>query len=527
MNSGRIVCAVLAGLCVASVFMPSGVPSESTTRSTSPMTSLRGLMNSSWPMLAHDISHSGRSNYSTINTTNIIKWKFPTSGTVWGSSPVIDNSGIIYFADEGLYAVYPNGTLKWKYGSFNCETTPAINWDGTIYVGTSHGSANGIYAINSNGTFKWRYITGNNVESSPVIGTDGTIYCGDSNGYINALYPNGTLKWRYRTGLDIYSSPAIGTDGIVYCGSHDHKLYAINPNNGTVKWNFNTGNWVHGSPTIGIEGTVYIGSDDGFLYALNPENGSMIWKTNVGSMLAAPALDEDGTLYFGVWESAFKAVYPNGTIKWSFNLGNQNGVWGSSAAISADGSIYFGTFLNEGTGGGDIIALNLSGTEKWRSRIGSSFIWSSPAIAKDGTVYIGADNGYLCAFGPLDPNAPTAPTITGEINGKIKKTYTYTFTSTSPLDHNIFYFVDWGDGTTSSWVGPYNSGVTLTLNHSWTNKGTYIIKARANDTDNLLGPWGTLSVTMPFSYDNPAMNILERILERFPHIFPILRHILN
>ncbi len=356
-----------------------------------------------WPMFAHDIGHSGRSNYSTINTTNIEKWRFPTSGTVWGSSPVIDTNGVIYFADEGLYAIYSNGTLKWKYGSFICETTPVIDNNGTIYVGTSHGSANGIYAFSLNGTLKWIYGTGNHVESSPAIGNDGTIYFGDCNGYITALYSNGTLKWRYKTGMDIYSSPAIGKDGIIYCGSHDNKLYAIYPTDGTVKWNFSTGNWVHGSPTIGTDGTIYIGSDDGFLYALNPENGSMIWKCNVGSMFAAPALDEDGTLYFGVWESAFKAVYPNGTLKWSFDLGSHNGVWGSSAAISADGSIYFGTFLNDGTGGGDLIVLNLNGTEKWRSRIGSSFIWSSPAIAQDGTVYIGADNGYIHAFGPGEP----------------------------------------------------------------------------------------------------------------------------
>ena len=66
----------------------------------------------------------------------------------------------------------------------------------------------------------------------------------------------------------------------------------------------------------------------------------MKWQLHVGPMYASPAIDDNGVLYFGVWNGLFYAVYPNGTIKWSFDLGSQNGVWGSSAAISADGTIF-------------------------------------------------------------------------------------------------------------------------------------------------------------------------------------------
>ncbi len=157
--------------------------------------------------------------------------------------------------------------------------------------------------------------------------------------------------------------------------------------------------------------------------------------------------------------------------------------------------------------------------------------FSKNKLLQDGTVYIESMSdlvvGYLYAFVPLDPNAPTAPTITGQTKGKIKTTYTYTFTSTSPPGKNISYAVDWGYGTTTEWLGPYNSGTSLTLNHSWGEKGIYTVKARAKDTDNILGPWGTLSVTMPFSHDLPVINFLEKILERFPHTFPILQHLME
>jgi hypothetical protein len=224
----------------------------------------------------------------------------------------------------------------------------------------------------------------------------------------------------------------------------------------------------------------------------------------------------------------FYAIYPNGTIKWTYNAPGR--IWfGSSATVSSDGTIFFGTTQQDG-GSGALIALNPDGTERFKNTYG--YFATSPAIGEDGTVYAASFDyagmiGHLHAFGSLNSNAPIAPIITGETNGKIKKTYTYTFTSTSPLENNIYYLVDWGDGTTTDWLGPYNSDETLTLNHSWTNKGTYIINARAKDTDNLWGPWGTLSVNMPCSYDKPIMNFLEKILERFPHAFPILRYILG
>jgi outer membrane protein assembly factor BamB len=363
------------------------------------------IMNSPWPMHGHDIHHTGRSPFNTINTTGIEKWCFNAQDLVDGSA-IVDNNGTIYFgAMDNFYALYPNGTMKWheifgsNIGMFG--TSPAIDENGMIYVPTMSGL---VAIFSNNGTIKWAY--GGDVETSPVIGSDGTIYFGQtsgSTGYINAIYPNGTIRWRYHTNHVVYSSPAIGLNGTVYCGSHDGNLYAFYPENGTVKWAFPTGNWVHGSPTVGFDGTIYIGSDDTYLYALYP-NGTMKWKIGVGSMRTSPSLDKWGTLYFGVWESAFQAVYPNGTMKWSYNLGTRNGVWGSTAAISDDGTIYCGVCVDIDYGkGGNLIALNLDGTEKWSKRIADEYETSSPCIAQDGTVYIGscwiAGGGYLHAFG--------------------------------------------------------------------------------------------------------------------------------
>ena len=128
--------------------------------------------------------------------------------------------------DHNLYAIHPDGTLKWSYPTkFWIYSSPAIGADGTIYVGSND---HNLYAIHPDGTLKWSYPIGPSIEySTPAIGADGTIYVGSDDRNLYAIHPDGTLKWSYPTGDYIYSSPTIGADGTIYVGSWDFKLYAI------------------------------------------------------------------------------------------------------------------------------------------------------------------------------------------------------------------------------------------------------------------------------------------------------------
>jgi hypothetical protein len=124
-------------------------------------------------------------------------------------------------------------------------------------------------------------------------------------------------------------------------------------------------------------------------------------------------------------------------------------------------------------------------------------------------------------------NKPDNPVIDGLIKGKPGKSYTYGFNATDPEGDNISYYIDWGDNTTTGWVGPYLSGDKITQSHTWSTKGTYTIKAKAKDSNGAESGWGELSVTMPCSYNLPFMQLWERLFERFPNAFPILRHLLG
>ena len=59
--------------------------------------------------------------------------------------------------------------------------------------------------------------------------------------------------------------------------------------------------------------------------------------------------------------------------------------------------------------------------------------------------------------------------------------YEFIFTSTDLEEHDIYYRVNWDDDTITDWLGPFSSGVTIKLNHSWKTKGSYWIKGWVKD----------------------------------------------
>ncbi|MCJ7570731.1 MAG: hypothetical protein MUO82_02480 [Candidatus Thermoplasmatota archaeon] len=92
-----------------------------------------------------------------------------------------------------------------------------------------------------------------------------------------------------------------------------------------------------------------------------------------------------------------------------------------------------------------------------------------------------------------------------------------------PEGNDIFYYADWGDGPNSGWLGPYASNFDLILNHIWSKKGTYTVKAKAKYTLGAESEWATLKVRMPKTYiNNPIIQLLMRILDRFPFFEKIL-----
>ena len=122
---------------------------------------------------------------------------------------------------------------------------------------------------------------------------------------------------------------------------------------------------------------------------------------------------------------------------------------------------------------------------------------------------------------------PNPPIIDGPTHGKAGVAYSYTFVSTNPEANDVYYWIEWGDGAQTEWIGPYPTGQIVTVNHTFTKKGTYMIKAKAKDIHGVESAWATLEVSMPKNSAFTFNFFFQQLFERFPHMFPILRHLLG
>ncbi|MCX6668024.1 MAG: clostripain-related cysteine peptidase [Euryarchaeota archaeon] len=121
---------------------------------------------------------------------------------------------------------------------------------------------------------------------------------------------------------------------------------------------------------------------------------------------------------------------------------------------------------------------------------------------------------------PVKPQPPSGPT-----SGKPGRECTYTAVTIDPDGDLISYVFDWGDDTTTQ--TPFvSSGQVASATHKWSKKGNYEIKVKAIDEQGMESDWSDpLSVRMPRTISFKSFFL--KLLERFPHAFPVLQHLLE
>jgi hypothetical protein len=115
-------------------------------------------------------------------------------------------------------------------------------------------------------------------------------------------------------------------------------------------------------------------------------------------------------------------------------------------------------------------------------------------------------------------DAPTT-TILGPTSGRINKIYTFDVSAVDPQGDDVYVYVNWGDGTNTDWVGPYDSGEVIQASHSFPERINYTIKAKAKDIDGYEGKEQPLQITLIYKY-KPIFLFLKWLFEQlFPNDF--------
>ena len=129
-------------------------------------------------------------------------------------------------------------------------------------------------------------------------------------------------------------------------------------------------------------------------------------------------------------------------------------------------------------------------------------------------------------FDRVELAGPNTPMISGPSNGKINRNHDFTVTTTDPSGQDVSYFIDWGDGSDSGWLGPYSSGTGVTESHRWTEEGSFTVRAKAKNTEDIESGWSTL--TFSATKNKPYINTpILNFLENHPHLFLILRQLME
>jgi len=251
-----------------------------------------------------------------------------------------------------LYAINPDGSIKWQVDIAGSSTHPVIGPDGTVYFATRHGidrrdyapcyleresPEDFLFAYNPGGTQKWAVSLGTyRINGNPAVALDGSIY----------------LTATYIACID--SDPRSGY-------TRDSKIMAFNPD-GTIKWEISLGDMALGRFALAEDGSLYLSYYQYGQYKLLALDTDGATKWEYPAQVSSLALSPDGTIYFSEHSSYWylNALNPDGTVKWRVRTSdNQNLALLSNLAVDGDGKIYVGD--NQGglyiySPGGELLA---------------------------------------------------------------------------------------------------------------------------------------------------------------------------
>ena len=247
------------------------------------------------------------------------------------------------------------------------------------------------------------------------------------------------------------------------------------------------------------------------------DGGRSIFQTSDGGyIITGQSGRSEGN---GDWDAVLIKTDVNGGTEWVSYFGdNTHSETGYSVVQTNDeGFLITGRKILHNTDLSDIFLIktdrygNFLWTEIFRGELSDDRGYDACQTNDGGYIVIGYTNYYgsggldawlikILPFENQRPNKPSRPS--GRTNGETGVEYIYTTSTTDSDGDDVYYLFDWGDGSTSFILGPYESGAECSASGIWFDEGSYEIKVKAIDEHGAESEWSDpLIVSMPKSYN--------------------------
>ncbi len=386
--------------------------------------------------------------------------KGPQQGAAQGIEIAADGS-ILYTNPAGYVESFmPNGTRKWEFydsaSTFGGDGTgaasnPVASSDGNDYIGDDTGSlwkiadatgkATNFYTLPGFAQFQQTLKVDDSTHTAYFGAQDGNIYSVPTTGssypvtenWISASSGSKQIdgpcinKSTATTAHLFYGEAALDDTGTYLyiassdapppgCPIHLGTLYKVSTADGTIVWS----EPLIGSPVgaVILTGNTIIAATLAGQVAAYDTNGNRLWsfKPTATQFQASPAVDvSNGVVYVAnTTDSLYALNLSNGQPDTNFNGGQPVAIQGgttSAPLVDSAGNVYIVGST------GTLYAFSPTGTLLYSilAPTGAG-VFMSPAIANDGTLYIGGENGnvvgYATAAQPTATPTPMPPTAT-------------------------------------------------------------------------------------------------------------------
>lgn len=371
----------------------------------------------------NDTNFYGKSIVNGVSNLQTIVYNSLSEGfseRISTSSCVIDKDGNIYICgsiSQELFCFNYNCSLKWRYDTTSQEqggcgsSIPIIGCDGTIYfsctmlIDNQGNRISKLFAINPDGTLKWKTenLSGSADGTMPIIGPNYNIFLATGLtaqvGYNYVIDKNGNIIKTYSLENQEFNGLNISADvkdNLVYLlGCTAPFFYIINTSVNSVKTVSLNATGRYCEP-VSIGNSVYLGTSE-YIYKINKFTGSIENSLNTVGISydsTSPIVDNDNNLYYvGYLNNSTSAIY-----KFNSNLQSITSVQFSQSQLSSlvmgknnliyANDLYFSIIYCLDTNLQVISSFNYSG-------YGVNYSNSTPVIGKNGLIYINTTNGLI------------------------------------------------------------------------------------------------------------------------------------